>query len=256
MNNDELIRLGSQTARSGFQNEKDVIKTFNNWTTDELAQQWLVAMEYNLDDIEYVSAQLVKGHFKADIQVQVTIKLTNVIDCQNIQVKLVSNKRGFNQIDKRWIERYQSLWNMPENIANILKHYTGELPPYRTDTRDRRRMFLDEMSPSDTQSLITWLTNNKPMIINDILKGRGHFSAEWILVIRKTNKYDWVLLPINVAINHYSVGDINFTNRGTLHIGRITMQRKGGDNGRDTAKMLQFKLDPTELFNLNVSATS
>lgn len=26
------------------------------------------------------------------------------------------------------------------------------------------------------------------------------------------------------------------------------MQRKGGDSGRDSAKMLQFKIDPTELF--------
>ena len=28
------------------------------------------------------------------------------------------------------------------------------------------------------------------------------------------------------------------------------MQRKGGDNGRDTAKMLQFKINPAELFDL------
>jgi hypothetical protein len=27
------------------------------------------------------------------------------------------------------------------------------------------------------------------------------------------------------------------------------MQRKGGDNGRDTAKMLQFKINPVELFD-------
>lgn len=33
-----------------------------------------------------------------------------------------------------------------------------------------------------------------------------------------------------------------------LKIGKITMQRKGGDNGRETAKMLQFKINPAELF--------
>lgn len=27
------------------------------------------------------------------------------------------------------------------------------------------------------------------------------------------------------------------------------MQRKGGDRGRDTAKMLQFKINPIELFD-------
>jgi len=27
----------------------------------------------------------------------------------------------------------------------------------------------------------------------------------------------------------------------------VTMQRKGGDGGRDTAKMLQFKINPCEI---------
>ena len=40
-------------------------------------------------------------------------------------------------------------------------------------------------------------------------------------------------------INHASV---------PLEIGRITMQRKGGDAGRATAKMLQFKINPVQLF--------
>ena len=30
----------------------------------------------------------------------------------------------------------------------------------------------------------------------------------------------------------------------------ITMQRKSGDNGRETAKMLQFKINPAELFDI------
>ena len=42
--------------------------------------------------------------------------------------------------------------------------------------------------------------------------------------------------------------DVKFTERGSLNIGKVTMQRKGGDAGRDTAKMLQFKIDPVNLF--------
>lgn len=56
--------------------------------------------------------------------------------------------------------------------------------------------------------------------------------------------------PINVVINHYSEGNVEITNRGNLKIGRITMQRKGGDVGRETANMLQFKVDPIELFDI------
>lgn len=39
------------------------------------------------------------------MQVQVTIKLKEAIDAQNLQVKLVSNTKGFNQIDKRWVDK-------------------------------------------------------------------------------------------------------------------------------------------------------
>jgi hypothetical protein len=30
------------------------------------------------------------------------------------------------------------------------------------------------------------------------------------------------------------------------------MQRKGGDRGRDTARMLQFKINPAELFEIEL----
>ena len=42
---------------------------------------------------------------------------------------------------------------------------------------------------------------------------------------------------------------INHNTSVPLKIGRITMQRKGGDAGRETAKMLQFKINPVQLFN-------
>ena len=55
---------------------------------------------------------------------------------------------------------------------------------------------------------------------------------------------------MNIAINHYSQGEVIITKRGNFVIGRITMQRKGGDGGRPTGNMLQFKINPAELFNL------
>ena len=56
------------------------------------------------------------------------------------------------------------------------------------------------------------------------------------------------------AIKFYSEGPVELTRAGNLKIGRITMQRKGGDNGRDTAKMLQFKINPVQLFDANKSS--
>jgi hypothetical protein len=50
------------------------------------------------------------------------------------------------------------------------------------------------------------------------------------------------------VMNVYGNGEVEISPKGSLKIGRITVQRKGWDNGRDTAKMLQFKIDPIELF--------
>lgn len=251
MNKKELIKLGSQTAKGGFRNEKDVIDRFNNWEKNEVAQAWLKAMSYDVSDIEYVKAAKVRGQYKADIQVRVRIiiKLKSQEDLQNLQVKLVSNPQGFNQIDKRWIDKYVELWNIPDDVIKILKSFTGETKPIKKRVKDKRRTLLSEMEESEQKKIIKFFEKNKILIISDLLKGRGEFSADWVLVILKINSEStWVLKSINEAMNVFGGGDIRITDRGSLRIGKILMQRKGGDNGRDTAKMLQFKINPVELF--------
>lgn len=248
----EMIALGSKTAKGGFTNEQDVIDRFNNWKTDKVAQEWLAEMNYKIDDIEFVKASKVRGQYKADIQVRITIliKLKSQEDLQNLQVKLVSNPQGFNQIDKRWVDKYVELWNIPSDIVKILKLFTGEIAPTKNDLRDPRRMFLDEMSEADQNKLVNFIKENKILIVSDLLKGRGEFSADWTLVILKVNGENaWVLKSINHVMNVFGAGDIRITREGSLKIGKIGMQRKGGDGGRDTAKMLQFKINPVELFS-------
>ena len=56
---------------------------------------------------------------------------------------------------------------------------------------------------------------------------------------------------INSVINYFFAdGKVEISPRGSLKIGKVTMQRKGGDAGRETANMLQFKIDPAEIFNI------
>lgn len=240
--------LGSQTAKNGFKNEKDIVQKFNNWQTDTEAQHWLRLMQYDIKEIEYVKALVLSG-FKADVQVQITIKLKEAIDAENIQVKLVSNLKGFNQIDKRWIDKYVEMWEIPNNVSDLLKQYTGEILPLVNNRKDSRRTFANEFSEADQKTLLDWLNNNKSLIVSDILKGRGKFSAEWMLVAQKVDdSARWILKPMNYCLNFFGNGDIEITNRGNFKIGRITMQRKGGDGGRKTAQMLQFKINPAELF--------
>ncbi|MGL6021874.1 MAG: hypothetical protein ACRC0A_02035 [Chitinophagaceae bacterium] len=166
-----------------------------------------------------------------------------------MQVKLVSNPKGFNQIDKRWVHKYAEMWNMTDNIISILKRYTVEEKPNIKNPKDKRRMFANEFVEEEQRAIIKWLDNHQSLIVSDILKGQGKFAAEWIIVVQKIQKNArWVLKSMNFCMNYFGNGKIEITNRGNFKIGRITMQRKGGDGGRDTVKMLQFKINPAELF--------
>lgn len=241
--------LGSQTAKKGFLNEDDIVTKFNNWQKDLDAQKWLIIMDYKLEEIQYVEAIKISG-YKTDVQAQVTIKLKKAIDVQNLQVKVVSNPKGFNQIDKRWVDNYQEMWEVPKVILSILKRYTGEEKPNIKNPKDKRRMFADEFEEAEQKKILNWLKKNKSLMVSDILKGRGKFAAEWMLVAQKDSKNSrWILKPMNYCMNHFGNGEIEITKRGNFKIGAITMQRKGGDAGRPTANMLQFKINPAELFD-------
>ena len=110
------------------------------------------------------------------------IKLKKAIDVENLQVKLVSNSRGFNQIDKRWVDKYAEMWNIPNEIILILKKYTGEEKPSIKSPKDKRRMLANEFGEKEQNKILEWLNKNKALIVSDILKGRGKFAAEWMLV--------------------------------------------------------------------------
>ena len=60
------------------------------------------------------------------------IKLKDEIDAQNISIKLVSNKKGFNQIDKRRLLHYAKLWKIQEDVLVLLKYFCGEIKPYKS----------------------------------------------------------------------------------------------------------------------------
>ncbi|MEI6730263.1 MAG: type II restriction endonuclease [Pseudomonadota bacterium] len=246
----DLIAKGSKTAKDGFRNEKDVIDRFNNWQNDDFAMAWLQAMDYNLSEIEFVFAYKISGSFKADVQVKVEIKLKQLSDVQNLQLKLVSNPSGFNQIDKRWTDKYAELWEIPQNILELLKYFTGELPPFIDNPKDKRRMFINEFSLQQQEELLDFFRKKQSLIVCDILKGRGQFAAEWLLVILKIQDKEikWALKSMNFCLNLFGNGEVRITPQGSIKIANIGMQRKGGDGGRKTAQMLQFKINPCLLF--------
>lgn len=176
-------------AKNGFRNEKDVASKFNKWKEDKDAQNWLNIMGYELNNIDKVKAFVLTKGYKSDVVVCINSQNQK----ENIQVKLVSNANGYNQIDKRWVNKYSIMWSIPEDIELLLKYFTGEKSPFKTDVKDKRRMFLNEFDEQDQLKIIEFFKENKKIIVSDILKCRGEYSAKWMLVSQKIENQRWIL---------------------------------------------------------------
>lgn len=238
------IELGSATAKGGFRNEDEIRDKFNNWKSDPDAQAWLATMGHKTE-IESIVAAKPHGE-KADVQVRVKTKTGETLE--GISIKLVSSPNGFNQIDKRWLRQYAAAWTMPPEIVTALRLFTGEDKPTAA-SRVPNRMYLNEFDKELQARIVEFFTANREMIVSDLIEGDGAAKAGWFMVAWKnSDKPMWKLFSIADAIKFFSEGKVEITRAGNLKIGRITMQRKGGDGGRETAKMLQFKLNPTLLF--------
>jgi len=236
---------GSQTAKAGFANEDEIAAKFNNWRADNEARLWLAAMGYLPSRIESVSAKKPHGE-KSDVEVAVAIDGKTTV--KGISIKLVSNATGFNQIDKRWVAAYAKAWKMPPDVVDALKLFVGEIAPKRP-TRTAGRTYLNELPKEQQKAVVDFFSENKAMIASDLFEGDGGHAAGWFLVAyRASEKPLWAFRPAREVAKFFSEGPVEITRAGNLKIGRITMQRKGGDGGRETAKMLQFKINPLQLF--------
>ena len=271
--------LGSKTAKGGFANEEAICKKFNVWKKDKEAQQWLKIMGYNIKKLDSVKAIQVPTRIKksdlskfgvseeeyeqfvrfkkADAQIRIIIKIGNILKIENLSLKKANSDADYNQIDKRTIDDYQEMWKFMDEIAFWLKLFTGEILPKsqkkligKIKPKDKRRLFLTEMPEVIQKKIIQFFKENKILVVSDIIKGRGGLSAGWMLVTR-LNKQEktttWILKDINTVMNFFGSDDIEISLRGSLHIGKITMQRKGGTP--DPTK-LQFKIKPCQLFTL------
>jgi hypothetical protein len=265
-------KLGAYTAKGGFENEADIVFKFNDYKNDHEAKAWLDAMGYDCEKIQRLKAARIPVRFfdkreaisfgateenfeesmkfqKADVQIKLCLASNEGACIKNVNVSLKKANvgAGYNQVDKRPVDRYKKIWNIPESVCETLKLYTGEIKPANPRSlRDERRMFLDEIERPRVYELIQFFAENKTLVFNDVLRGRGAFAAEWMLVTRKNKSaIERTLRDINFACNFFAEGPVRITDMGNLKIGRMTAQRKGGTPDPES---LQFKLNPLDLF--------
>lgn len=243
------VERGSQTAKGGFRNEDEIRDKFNAWRFDEDAKAWLRALGHDPTAVESVTVLKPRGD-KADVVVTVK-SIDGPIFRHGISIKLVSSPNGFNQIDKRWLRQYAKMWSMPANVVAAMRLYLGEDPPTGKSRRPER-MFLTELDTETRNSVVAFFTEKKQRIVEDLIRGEGTNKADFFMVAWKPGRAtSHIIVPSSEAVRFFSEGPVEVTRSGNLKLGRITMQRKGGDGGRETAKMLQFKMNPALLFSLS-----
>ncbi len=244
---ESAVRRGSAIAKAGFSNEDQIRDKFNNWMDDLDAQAWLKAMNYSVEEIREIRAAKPHGR-KADVEVHVTTKAGQK-ETQGISIKLVSGRSGFNQVDKRWLNSYAEMWKMPPPVVDAMKLYVGETLP-TTPGRQPDRMYLNELPANSRDAVVEFFTRNKRRIVEDVFAGDVPDAPQWFMVTQETNAApQWTIRPLHEVIDFYAEGNVVMTRSGNLKIGRVSMQRKGGDNGRETARMLQFKINPVLLLD-------
>ena len=237
--------MTSEGAKGGFQNERDVIDSFNSGTSESLI--WLKAMGVNAGEISGIRATKAPPKIKPDVFVDLFEPSGKLSRTLRISVKLSSNARGFNQIDRgKVIQRYKSLWmHLSTDATTGLRLFTGDLPPLKP-SRNSKRMFLDELDEAILSEIISFFKTNKIQVITDILAGRYPEKADWLLTVDKSTQTSKIF-DMDEAIKFYATGVVGISKQGSLNLGRVTVQRKGGDGGKPSANDLQFKFDPNAI---------
>ena len=231
----DLAKLGSETAKGGFRNERRIATEFNNYNESSLAQRWLRKMGYKIDCIKRINANCPrKSSQKADIILEIT-NIDETIDIHKISCK----KGSGNQVNKRPVNRYKELWNLSEITVKALKKFVGEnkyMPVELlkrgeiTVEKYKKRMIFKELEPYEQKAILKEFTEKKDLILKFIIQGIGDMSADWWM---RDNDLDSIQSILSVA----GTGGVVPTRTG-FKIGVIKVQRKGGT---PDPQSLQFK---------------
>lgn len=262
----------STAAKRGFKVEDLFVEHLSD-DNSTFRKKLLIELGFQDEKIESIQATKPRGYLsnsftnlKTDVALQIkTGSNISNLDSQNFSIKLVSAKdaSGFNQLDKRWVDTYSKLFKIPEDVTFLLKLYTGEIGPdeyeFKPETiRDNRRLFLTEFLEKDQKLILDFFNKNLLKIIHTLFIGEtNQFVPNWLIVIQNSNESIdsledslFKLSPIYEAIQiFFGDGKVSITKQGNLKLGNMTMQRKGGDGGKKTANMLQFKINPNLAFS-------
>ncbi|MCD5401631.1 hypothetical protein LR013_03465 [candidate division NPL-UPA2 bacterium] len=231
----ENMEKGRKEARIGLNSEKEIVRLIN---TDK---QFKNVIKRCLNELGFViqgeiTAQ--RDNMKTDIFIEDNSKI-------GVSIKS-STKMSFHNLDRRWLEKWEEILDIPDNILKTIKEAILRIARNSKDyfilQEDRRE--IKDFFVSRTEKIITEIfTHNekdlKLLMINDKRKHKLYlFKMEEV---------------VNFLVKNIQ-NNVSFSPKGIIRLGDfITVQRKGGDSSQITipkadrrhpGNQLQFKFSP------------
>lgn len=261
--------MASKAAKRGLKAEDRLIDAINNM--DELGKKLIKNMEYLLD-LTCMSYSAQKGPARAKADIVVTCNGRRIL----ISVKEFDVKADYNHVERNYVDFYAQKWSMPRDVYIALKRFVGEVDKQGNlisiETLEReaellnmspgklskkRRTFLNQMDMRTREIVKEFFRSNKAKILKEIFIDDENVEF-FIIAKRQGNVAYYYVVPTKDVLDVYSSGDVVITPRGSLQIGKVVLQRKGGDHRTNggwvdvVASQLQFKISPSECIKNHV----
>lgn len=180
------------------------------------------------------------------------IEKPDVVLCDNeedrdygfISLKCCKNfNTAFNQIKRCSLDGFRKEFDVPEEVIATLRKYT----------RGKKKLLTSNYSQNELNRLLEFLNEKRRVLLASAFTGKNkQLKANWLLLHQWTPP-DWrkniakksvsQLISMQKIMELFDDIEVSYTKRGTIAFGAgVTLQRKGGDNGQDSANDLQFKL--------------
>lgn len=229
------MEKGRKEARIGLDSEEDIINKIN---TDERFRSLLRKCMINLgfSPKEEITAR------KDDVKIDILVKINGEI---GLSIKS-STKTSFHQLDRRRLEDWKDLLNMPDEIFNIIKESI-----LRVAKNSKDKFILEP----DRVKIKEFLAKHLKVIIDEVfMKREPNLKLLMINDKQKSRLYVYNMAEVLNFLYNNSVNNIKFSDKGIIKLGDfITVQRKGGNGKHITipkndwthpGNQLQFKFSP------------
>jgi len=230
-------------AISGLKVEQRIIDKFNKMDAD--ARAWATLLT-NDKTVQVIQAYKPATQIKTDIFLESLTSLGKLN--KTISVKSVKSKVGSNQLTRFWTSLLVDKFGLENDLANILKRFTGEAS-WNGNRENLKREKLSAHPEHKVERLKEFFYENKYDLIKWMFTGDENIDHFMVVTNVGTALPSYFIYPMQEVISYYSAGDAVITSRGWggIKIGRVSIQRKGGDKGKFSACQLQSKIRVGEL---------